>query len=203
MSFGAIVQRRTPTLFAGRLRHRIDIVQVSSVQDSTGGFNLSNDLVYANVWASIEALSGTEKFAAHEFVSQVTHQVVIRFIGAAPSWQKQTNYVGGALVKDTNNNLQQAQESGGLSGTVAPTWNPALDGLTSDGLSSTGITWKNIGPAPARTGVNAGMQVWFQGRQFQVEAVLNTDERNKMLILMCIEINDSLQQNTNQPGDLN
>lgn len=203
MPYGPVVQRRTPTLFAGRLRHKIDIVQVSSVQDSTGGINLSNDVIYANVWASIEALSGTEKFAAHEFVSQVTHQVVIRFIGAAPSWQPTNNYVGGALVKDSNGNLQQAQNSGGLSGTIAPTWNPAMGGLTSDGLASTGVTWKNVGVAPQRTGVTSQMQVWFQGRQFQVEAVLNTDERNKMLILMCIEINDSLQQNTNEPGGLN
>jgi head-tail adaptor len=85
MAFGAIIQKRTPTLFAGRLRHKIDLVKVSNVQDSTGGFNLSIDVVYANVWASIEALSGMEKFAAHEFISQVSHQVVIRYIGAAPS----------------------------------------------------------------------------------------------------------------------
>ena len=46
------------------------------------------------------------------------------------------------------------------------------------------------------------MQVWFQGpdkintrvRQFQIEAVLNPDERNKMLYLLCLEINESQQQ---------
>lgn len=43
-------------------------------------------------------------------------------------------------------------------------------------------------------------QIWFQGamtyvRQFQVEYVLNPDERNKTLMLLCVEID----QSTNQP----
>jgi SPP1 family predicted phage head-tail adaptor len=61
------------------------------------------------------------------------------------------------------------------------------------------------------------MQVWFQGpkirvgfylveastRQFQIEAVLNPDERNKMLYLLCVEINESQNQVTpGAPGDL-
>lgn len=201
MPFSAIIQKRTPYLFAGRLRHRIDIVNVSRVQDSTGGQNLSLDVVYANVWASIEALSGTEKFAAHEFVSQASHQVVIRYIKGAPQWTPVFDYAGGALIKDTNGNLQQAQ-GGGLSGAVAPTWNQVTGGFTEDGDPSTGVLWKNLGVAPVRTGVNAGQRVWFQGRQFEIEAVLNPDERTKMLVLLCIEINDSNQQITNQPGGL-
>lgn len=133
MPFGAIIQKRTPTLFAGRLRHKIDIVQPTDTQDSTGGFDISVNTVFANVWASVEALNGTDKFAAHEFVSEVSHQVTIRYL----------------------------------------------------------------------PGITASMQVWFSGRQFQINAVLNTDERNKLLILLCVEINDSRQQNPNEPGDLN
>src|SRR3954463_3008123 len=102
MSYGPTIQKRTPTLFAGRLRHKIDLVQVSNVQDSTGGTDLNVDIVYARVWASIEALDGTDKFAAQSFVSQVTHQIVIRYIGAAPSWVALNNYTGKALVKDKN-----------------------------------------------------------------------------------------------------
>lgn len=42
-------------------------------------------------------------------------------------------------------------------------------------------------------------QIWFQGagtylRQFQIEYVLNPDEKNKTLILLCVEINQSTQQ---------
>ena len=127
MAFGTTVQHRTPQLFAGRLRHQIQIVQPKTTQDSMGGSDISKNVVLATVWASVEALNGTEKFAAHEFVTQVSHQIVIR----------------------------------------------KPDSLT----------------------LNAGMQVWFQTRQFQIECVLNPDERNKMLILLCIEINDSNQQN--------
>jgi head-tail adaptor len=202
MAFGAIIQKRTPTLFAGRLRHKIDLVKVSNVQDSTGGFNLSIDVVYANVWASIEALSGMEKFAAHEFISQVSHQVVIRYIGAAPSWLPNFDYPANGLVKDTNGNLQKALGMGGHSGAVAPVWAMSTGATTQDCDPSTGVTWKNLGPAPLFTGVTGALQVWFQGRQFQIEAVLNTDERNKSLILLCVEINDSKQQITNQPGGL-
>ena len=62
---------------AGLLRHRIDIVKVSSVQDSTGGWNASVDTVYANIWASIEALSGRETLVMEAQVSMVTHQIII------------------------------------------------------------------------------------------------------------------------------
>ena len=126
MPFGPIVQRRTPTLFAGRLRQKINIVSTSSAQDTTGGQSLAVTTTFAeNIWASIEALSGVEKFAAHEFVSEVSHQVVIRYLA----------------------------------------------------------------------GVTSAMQVVFQDRQFQIHAVLNPDERKKFLILMCNEVNDSLQIN--------
>jgi head-tail adaptor len=194
MGWGIQAQRRSPTLNVGRLRNRISIVRVSPVQDSMGGTNLSVDVLYANVWASVEALSGQDKFAAHEFVSEVSHQVVIRYIAGAPSWMANAQYLGGALVVDENGDLEQAQSGGGLSGASAPDWSEVLGGLTEDGDPSTGLTWKNIGPAPTRTGITAAMQVWFNGRQFQIQAVQNPDERNKMLLLQCLEINDSQQQ---------
>src|SRR5258708_24859756 len=131
---------RNGRLQAGRLRHRIDIVQVSPVQDSCGGFDLSADIIFASIWASVEALSGHETLAMASQVSTTTHQVIIRYFE-----------------------------------------NP-----------STGL--------PA---VTAAHQVWFNGRQFQITSVLNPDERNKMLCLQCVEINDSRQQITNQPGNLN
>lgn len=120
-------------LLAGKLRHRIDLVQVSNAQDSTGGFDLSADVVFANVWASVEALSGSEALVLESQASMVSHQVIIRYM----------------------------------------------------------------------PGVNSSLQVWFQGRQFQITSVQNPDERNKMLCLMCVEINDSRHQITSQPGDLN
>lgn len=203
MPISAIPQQRTPTMQSGRLRHKIDIVQVSTVQDSTGGINLSVDTIYANVWASIEALSGTDKFAAHEFVSQVSHQVVIRWIGAAPSWLPNTAYLAGTLVVDANKNLQQAQTPGGITAVAAPTWNNTVGSFTDDGTPSTPFQWKCLTiPAPYGTGVKAKMQVWYQQRQFQIEAVLNPDERNKMLVMLCIEINDSAQQSPNIPTGL-
>ena len=43
-------------------------------------------------------------------------------------------------------------------------------------------------------GINASQQVLFNGRKFQIKAVVNSDERNKKLVLKCIEINESRQQ---------
>jgi head-tail adaptor len=201
MPYGRVIQRQSPILNVGRLRHKVDIATFSGAQDSTGGFTPAT-VVYANCWASIEALTGVEKFAAHEFVSQVSHQVVIRYIGAAPQWNATYNYITGALVLDSNGNLQQAQ-AGGLSGSTQPSWNPTKGGTTSDGDPSTGIVWVNLGVPLLRTGVTSGMVVWFQGRTFQIEAVQNPDERNKILILLCVEINDSRQQNgVTQPTGL-
>jgi SPP1 family predicted phage head-tail adaptor len=125
MSWGIQVSRRSPTLNTGRLRHRINIVQVSPTQDSTGGQNLSIDILYANVWASVEAMAGGDSpNGVGGFVSKTTYQIVMRY----------------------------------------------------------------------RSGICAKLQVQFNGRQFQIESVQNPDERNKMLILQCVEINDSQQQ---------
>jgi len=207
MSFGSIVQRRTPTLFAGRLRHKIDLVIEVPSQDSTGGVDITDNVVFANVWASVEALNGNETQAAGQELSAVTHQIVIRYIGPAPSWQPTYLYPGGSFVKDSNGNLQRAwgggpaKGGGGTSGSVAPAWNTTAGGITTDGVQP-GLVWQNLGVAPERTGVTSDMMVWFQGRQFEVEAVLNPDERNKMLILLCIEINQSVQQRVKIPTGL-
>ena len=40
----------------------------------------------------------------------------------------------------------------------------------------------------------ARMYVWWNGRTFQITAVLNPTEQNKLLVLVCAEINDSQQQ---------
>lgn len=57
-----------------------------------------------------------------------------------------------------------------------------------------------------RTDVFSQDQLWFQGpgtyvRQFQILYVLNPDERNKTLYLMCVEINQSTQQIVGTPSE--
>jgi len=187
-------------LQAGRLRHRIDIVKVSPVQDSAGGINLSQVIVFANVWASVEALSGMETFAAQTQVSASSHQIIIRYIAAAPSWQADTLYAALALVRDNAGYLQQAQAPGFTSGSSAPTWNETEGMYTEDGDPSLGGTWLNLGIAPPATAITSAMQVLFQGRLFEIKNCLNPDEKNKMLCLMCTEIADSKLQNPNVPS---
>jgi SPP1 family predicted phage head-tail adaptor len=128
MGVSTVPQSNSPILQIGKLRHRIQIVQPGVTQDSAGGTTQTDATVLCTTWATIQALSGTEKFAAHEFVSQVTHSVYLRY---------RTDFT-----------------------------------------------------------IDSSMNVWYNGRTFQIEAVLNPDERNKMLQLLCIEINDAAQQGT-------
>jgi head-tail adaptor len=186
-------------LAAGKLRHRCDIVKPSPVQDSTGGINLSSDILYANVWCSIEALDGTETFAANTQTSASTHQCIIRYISGAPGYQVGALYAAGQLIKDNAGYLQQCQAPGGVAVITADnSWNEIEGMYTEDGNPSVGsFTWYNLGPAPLYTGITSAMQIVFQGRQFQITSVLNPDERNKMLCLLMTEINQSRQQSPN------
>lgn len=62
----------------GKYRHRIVIVKPVTAQDSTGGWTVNNNTVVLTTWATVEALTASEKWAAHEFASVVTHKVIIR-----------------------------------------------------------------------------------------------------------------------------
>lgn len=42
--------------------------------------------------------------------------------------------------------------------------------------------------------VTSKMVVWFQTRTFQIDAVLNPTEQNKLLVLVCTEVNQSVQE---------
>jgi len=69
-----------PTLIqAGKLRHRIKIVQPTLTQDSTGGTDVRENTVVWECWASIEALSGRESLVAQALMTSVTHQITIRY----------------------------------------------------------------------------------------------------------------------------
>lgn len=138
---GAVQGSNRVNLQAGKFRHRIQLVKPSTTQTGTGGWSVNNSVPVMTTWATIEALSGTEKFAAHEFAAQVTHRVWIR--------------------------------------------HPR----------------NRIDPSGNTSGVTSNMQVWYGTRQFQVEAVLNPDERKDVLLLMCAEINDSANQPSGSPPE--
>jgi len=45
-----------------------------------------------------------------------------------------------------------------------------------------------------RSDVDSGCRIWFNTKTFQITAVMNPDQRTKMLVLNAVEINDSKQQ---------
>jgi SPP1 family predicted phage head-tail adaptor len=65
---------------AGDLRHRIQLVQPTLVQDKSGGVEEDQATIFATVWAQIEALTGRELYAAQQRVSQVSHQITLRYM---------------------------------------------------------------------------------------------------------------------------
>jgi len=65
---------------AGELRHRIQLVKPTLLQDASGGFEEDQANVVATVYAKIEALSGRELYAAQQKVSEVSHQITIRYM---------------------------------------------------------------------------------------------------------------------------
>lgn len=79
MGLSGIIQGGRVQQQIGKYRHRINIVKPTTVQDSTGGWNVNTSSpVLTNYPATVEALSAAEKFAAHQFASVVTHKVIIR-----------------------------------------------------------------------------------------------------------------------------
>jgi SPP1 family predicted phage head-tail adaptor len=55
-------------------------MQPSKVQDATGGLVTADATLVAEVWASIEHLSGRALYAAQQVVSECTHLITIRWI---------------------------------------------------------------------------------------------------------------------------
>jgi|SRR5579863_1682060 len=73
-----VVQGGKPYLQPGKMRHKVQIVQPSLIQDAAGGWNVRQNTVLLTTWASIEPLTASEKFAAHEFTSNVSHKIWLR-----------------------------------------------------------------------------------------------------------------------------
>jgi len=144
MALQGIIQGGKTYTVIGRLRNRIQIVLPVLKQDASGGVDLRKNIVLLTTWATIEALTAQEKFAAHEFTSQVSHKVIIR---------------------DPRSALPI--DPGGV----------------------------------RRYSITANMQVWWNRRQFQIEGVLSPDGRKDLLELICIEIDDSQNQETNSPSE--
>lgn len=49
-------------------------------------------------------------------------------------------------------------------------------------------------------GVTSGMLIWFRGRQFQIQAIDNPRELNKLLVLLCLERDDSQREEAGGGG---
>ena len=111
-------------MFAGRLRDRIQIVNPTGAQDTTGGTSLADYTTFAEVWATVEAESGTEQLVAESFTAVARYRIVLRYLA----------------------------------------------------------------------GVTCDQQILFDGRKFQIEAVLPQTSRKRALVLSVVEINDSAQQ---------
>ena len=103
-------------MFAGRLRHRVDLQSVAESQSGTGAVKRSWS-TYATVWAEVRPAQGGERFTAQRVTAETTHTVRIRW----------------------------------------------------------------------RSGVTTADRVKFGARVFEIESILNPDERDRELVLLCKE----------------
>lgn len=63
---------------AGQLRQRVTLLQASTQKDTFGG--VKNPVAFATVWGKVKPLMGKDLYAAQQRVSEVTHQVTIRYL---------------------------------------------------------------------------------------------------------------------------
>lgn len=63
---------------AGTLKHRVTLQQETKVTDEGGGSTITWANV-ADVWASVEPLSGRELFAAQQVRGTLTHKIIMRY----------------------------------------------------------------------------------------------------------------------------
>lgn len=63
---------------AGTLRHRVTLQALEQGRDAYGG-PVETWADVATVWASVEAVSGRDFFAARQEQNEVTHKVTIRY----------------------------------------------------------------------------------------------------------------------------
>jgi len=64
---------------AGKLRHRVELQQVTNSQDPQSGANSETWQLFATVWASIEPLSARDFIAAQAAQNQISARAVIRY----------------------------------------------------------------------------------------------------------------------------
>jgi SPP1 family predicted phage head-tail adaptor len=70
---------------AGKIRHRIDILQPTGAQDSAGGISLADYIVLQTVWASIVPTAGAEQLVAGSETSVVNYTLEIRYLAGLNS----------------------------------------------------------------------------------------------------------------------
>lgn len=68
-----------PTINSGMLRHRITLQDYASSKDSMGA-EVKSWNNYAEVWASVEPLSGKELYKAQQIHAETTTRIIIRYL---------------------------------------------------------------------------------------------------------------------------
>lgn len=66
-------------MIGGRLRHRVIIEQPDDSRSASGAI-VKGWVEFASRWASIQPIRARETFQSKEFISEVTHQVKVRYL---------------------------------------------------------------------------------------------------------------------------
>lgn len=73
---------------AGQLRHKVTLQDLGTRSDDGFGGGTIATVDTADVWASIEPLTGQERLQAGQFDTSITHRIRMRYYpGLRPHWQ--------------------------------------------------------------------------------------------------------------------
>ena len=72
---------------AGQLRHKIEFLTISDVQDATGGTS-EGETHFAWTMAEIKPVSGNEKFVANQVFPEATSQIKCRYVSGVTTKHK-------------------------------------------------------------------------------------------------------------------
>lgn len=104
----------------------------SALNNFAGGTTIDGTVLWTNRGNPVENWG----------IQPPTSMIIPTVQGSLPIWEENTYYSLPGVVIDTNGNLQQVTRAGLTGATIA--WNTVLNGMTYDGLPSSGVQWKMI-----------------------------------------------------------
>ncbi len=131
-------------------------------------------VIDSNGAIQVATTSGSSALSAPAWnttIGKTTADGVVWISRGKAAWQAKTQFIAGQLILDPSGRIQQVQ-TGGTSGTTAPTWNETANGTTVDNA----VTWNSLGNTPwhSSTAYSLGQAIIDPNSNIQVVSTAGT-----------------------------